>query len=490
MRIPSGSRPRLCLLCVAMAVVFAGQVAAAAQLVEVPADVLEDKIRGGMLGQILGNLNGLPHEMKYIREPGNVERYVPSLPEGARTDDDTDIEWVYISEMQRTGTLKLAPTQIVGLWKAHVNRGIWCSNDFARQLFELGLEPPLTGREAINPWARFNISGSFLSETFALASPGMPQSAARLALNYTHVGIDGEPAQTTQFVAAMISTAFVEKDINKVVDAGLAAVDRKSVIPLIATHVRTWHREHPDDWPATRKLIRDTYTRFGDGGEMGDKNGYELNTAATVAALLYGKGDFVETLRYAFNFGWDADNNAATGGAIVGVIKGKRWMDAQGWDIKDEYRNTTRDGMPNDETITRFTDRVIAVAGLSLKANGGGRSEMDGKAVYRIPLQEPGNVEPLVDPETRLAELKAALLPTLDAALKSESAKDRARAAYLAICLGEADRLSKEEPEAWGKAIGALNGQSGLVKAIFASPKPLGPALHKRAMDAGVRKAG
>ena len=68
----------------------------------IPADTLEDKLRGGMLGQILGNLNGLPHEFKYIDEPGNVEVYTPSLPDGAVTDDDTDIEWVYIREIART----------------------------------------------------------------------------------------------------------------------------------------------------------------------------------------------------------------------------------------------------------------------------------------------------------------------------------------------------------------------------------------------------
>src|SRR5215217_4143 len=91
------------------------------KLVEVPADVLEDKIRGGMLGQILGNLNGLPHEMKYIAEPGDVKAYTPSLPDGARTDDDTDIEWVYVVEMQRTGQLYLPPAKQVELWKKHIN---------------------------------------------------------------------------------------------------------------------------------------------------------------------------------------------------------------------------------------------------------------------------------------------------------------------------------------------------------------------------------
>ena len=73
----------------------------ATSAVEIPAEVLHDKIRGGLLGQMLGNLNGLPHEMQYIAEPGSVAGYVPSLPDGAWTDDDTDFEWVYVIEMGR-----------------------------------------------------------------------------------------------------------------------------------------------------------------------------------------------------------------------------------------------------------------------------------------------------------------------------------------------------------------------------------------------------
>src|ERR1035437_3138615 len=72
----------------------------AARPVVVPADVIRDKIRGGLLGQILGDLNGLAHEMKYIAEPGNVTDYTPSLSDGAWTDDDTDFEWVYVLAME------------------------------------------------------------------------------------------------------------------------------------------------------------------------------------------------------------------------------------------------------------------------------------------------------------------------------------------------------------------------------------------------------
>src|SRR3954468_19942048 len=79
------------------------------RIIEIPADVLEDKIRGGMLAQVIGNLNGLPHEFKYINNPGKVEHFTPSLPNGAVTDDDTDIEWVYLREIARTGNNTLPP---------------------------------------------------------------------------------------------------------------------------------------------------------------------------------------------------------------------------------------------------------------------------------------------------------------------------------------------------------------------------------------------
>src|SRR6187549_2182735 len=82
------------------------------RVVEIDADVLEDKLRGGMLAQVIGNLNGLPHEFKYIDQPGAVEHYTPSLPKGAKTDDDTDIEWVYLTEIAKSGDNMLPEPQL------------------------------------------------------------------------------------------------------------------------------------------------------------------------------------------------------------------------------------------------------------------------------------------------------------------------------------------------------------------------------------------
>ena len=81
---------------------------------------LADQMKGGLVGQLFGNLNGLVHEMAYIHEPGSVESYTPDLADGAWTNDDTDIEWIYVYAMQESDNLFLPPEHIMKLWKEHI----------------------------------------------------------------------------------------------------------------------------------------------------------------------------------------------------------------------------------------------------------------------------------------------------------------------------------------------------------------------------------
>lgn len=459
--------------------------AGADEIAEIHADVLADKIQGGLLGEILGNINGLPHELKYNRKPGNVVSYTPALPEGAWTDDDTDIEWVYIYAIEQSGEILLPPRRIMELWEKHINRYIWCANRYARDLMEIGIEPPLTGRIALNPWSVFNISGQFVCEAFGMIAPAMPQTAARVGVHYLHTTVDGEPIQTTQLFDTMIATAFVESDVERIVAAGLAAVDPESEIHRVVSDVRRWVKQNPDDWPKTWHAIKDKYMRYD--GNMRDINGHELNTAAIIGSLLYGKGDFVETLRLAFNFGWDADCNAATAASVVGVIKGRRWMDRQGWTIEERYKNVARPGLPTDETITRYGERLVAVARKVILANGGQEVDRDGKKVFRIRTERPANVEPLPKSIDRLDDLRKQLVPQIDRDLTG-TPRDRARAAYLALCLNEADRIAKDRPDDWARAIKALNDFPGMVKRIYKAPKPVAEQLQARAEAAGLEK--
>ena len=245
------------------------------KLLPFSARVIEDKIHGGLLGQILGNLNGLPHEFRYLDEPGDVRNYIPSLPEGAWTDDDTDIEWVYVVAMQGDRQLLLGPQRICELWQRHIQQRIWSSNQYVRQLFDLGLEPPVTGLAMINPWSEFNIAGQFCCECFGLIAPGLPESAARIGCHYTSVVISGEPLQATQLFTTMIATAFITDIIENILDAGEMALDPRSRVLEVVRQVRTWHKLYPDDWRLTRTKVKEAYDIFGKSHR--GRNGYELN---------------------------------------------------------------------------------------------------------------------------------------------------------------------------------------------------------------------
>jgi hypothetical protein len=156
-------------------------------------------------------------------------------------------------------------------------------------------------------------------------------------------------------------------------------------------------------------------------------------------------------------------------------------MNEQGWDIADFYRNTTRHGMPNDETITRFEDRVVACARLVIERQGGKRIENDGQIVWRIPVQPPANVEPLADDD--VANLRQ--LVHLEFSGASDDA-ERARAAYLAICTGDADRLQRENPAAWEQAIRSLEKFQALIGSFKDSQIPSTAPIRESAQRAGL----
>jgi hypothetical protein len=221
---------------------------------------------------------------------------------------------------------------------------------------------------------------------------------------------------------------------------------------------------------------------------MRDKNGYELNTGSTIAALLYGKGDVASTLQHAFNFGWDCDNSAATAGTIVGVMRGHGWMMAQGWRIVDRYRNTTRDEMPLDETISRFADRLTDLAEKVILENGGSRSLDGSQPVYRIRSEKPGCVLPLVNLADQAGQMRANLRPEIEhGVLRGKDDQTRARAAYLAICLDAAPELQEKHRDAWERALKALSGYENVVQALYHhSDVPAAPAMQAKATAAGL----
>jgi len=404
------------------------------------ADLL-DRIRGGWAGHMIGDIQGLPFEFKYKDTPGPLPDFTPNLPR-CKSDDDTDVEWVNLTAMDRHQSPKVLYPDLAYEWVRSINRNIYVSNKRARELMGEGILPPWTSHGALNPHARYNLSGQFCVESYGFLAPGLPQAAANLGIYYAKISVRGEPIQAAAYWASMISLAFFEPDIEKLVTRSLAAVDRASQHAEMVKDVLAWWRESPQDWMATRAKIQKKYR---------DERGWNMNATITngglvLTALLYGKGDFVETLRLAFALGYDADCNAATCGAVLGVIHGAREMESHpGWVLPTIYENRTRDGLPKTQTMDEIVAMTARLADMVL-ANQRVKREGAGDAtVYLIPIREPYVFERL-EPDTK--ETSESVLAAIDReALDRLYSKNAPTRMFAAIRLArrKGDSLSANE---------------------------------------------
>lgn len=385
----------------ALAATFLNTTIATAQSSAAPAVPLKtvsraellDRIYGGWVGMLIGGLEGLPHEFKYNEQPRETLPEFTFLAGGARSDDDNDFEWTHVWFMDQEEVAKLPYARIVEIWQANMNSGIWVANKKARELMDQGMIPPATGSVERNPHAWYNLSGQFCVESYGLIAPGMPQTAADIGLHYARIAVSEEPLQAAQFWTSLVSLrAFHEGDPEEAMQLALAAVDPRSCMAEVVADARRAFRAHPEDWQAARRVVDDKWRKE----RKWNGNSTPVNGALVCLALLYGQDDFYRTLQYAMALGHDADCNAATAGAVVGVRRGFQHLTSlPQFRMPDRYVNKTRPQLPAECPVSQQAETLLRVAERVILANGGQRATIDGQPGYRIQLQSPRLVEPL-----------------------------------------------------------------------------------------------
>ncbi|HOX04094.1 MAG TPA: ADP-ribosylglycohydrolase family protein [Candidatus Paceibacterota bacterium] len=360
---------------------------------EVTRAFLLDRIHGGWIGMLIGGLEGLPHEFKYKEQPRDTLPEFTFLEKGARSDDDNDFEWTHLWFMDQEGALKLPYPRLVEIWKANMNQGIWVANKRARELMDQGVMPPETGSAALNPHAHYNLSGQFCVESYGMIAPGMPQTAADLALHYARIAVSEEPLQAAQYWTALISLiAFHEGPLETAIEAALEAADPASAMAEAVADARRLHREHPRNWKAARQAVHRKWVQQ----RQWNMNSTPSNGALVLLALLYGEGDFYRTLQYAMALGYDADCNAATAGAVIGTRLGFRHIAAlPQFKMPGRYINRTRPSLPAESRVSDQAETLMRLCERVILTNGGERIEVDGQPAYRVRLQTPRTIEML-----------------------------------------------------------------------------------------------
>ena len=326
-----------------------------------------DKVRACWLGKNIGGSLGTPFECK--RGVFDVDFYTHDYSSGALPNDDLDLQLVWLNAAEKYG--KNLDSEILGeYWLSYIVADV-SEYGMGKNNMRMGLLPPLSGWYN-NPFG--NSCGCFIrSEIWACLAPGHPDIAVAYAYEDGIADHKDEGLYAEIFCAALQSAAFSETNVRELLDIG------KSYIPgdcLVSKAVDTAVDCYDSgiDWKAARKrMMHEVPGSFGhakQGSEYMEEPIGSLgmnapnNIGITILGLLYGKGDFSESLCIATGCGEDADCTAATLGALLGIMNGtgsipQKWLDPIGDEIKTVCVDLTKwETLSVPKTVTEFTDRI------------------------------------------------------------------------------------------------------------------------------------
>jgi len=304
-----------------------------------PADYTE-RVYAGVLGKIIGVYLGRPFEgwtyERITAELGDIQYYIHERL-GALLivpDDDISGTFTFVRALPDYGNSRdLTAARIGQTWLNYIIErrtilwwgGLGNSTEHTAYLrLKRGIPAPRSGAMELNgKVVAEQIGAQIFIDGWAMVAPGDPELAADLARRAASVSHDGEAVFGAQIIAAMEAHAFVERDLDVLLDTAIRLIPRDSVIYRLIYDVREWHASRPDDWRATRAKIAATY-----GYDTYKGNCHIVpNHALVMLGLLYGADDFQRSLMITNTSGWDTDCNAANVGCLLGIKNGLAGID-------------------------------------------------------------------------------------------------------------------------------------------------------------------
>jgi ADP-ribosylglycohydrolase len=302
----------------------------------------EERVYAGVLGKIIGVYVGRPFEQwKYERimeELGEVTYYVndklPSKPPIVVTDDDISGTFTFLRALPDYGySRELTPAQIGQSWLNYIIEertilwwgGFGNSTEHTAYLrLKNGIKAPDSGSLALNgKIIAEQIGAQIFIDGWSMVAPGDPELAVDLAGRAASVSHDGAAILGAQVVAAMESLAFVESNVDELIDCAVSLIPNDSLIYRMIGDIREWHAAETD-WHKTRERIAGLYNYENYGGNCH----MVPNHALIILGLLYGDDDFQEAMKVVNTAGWDTDCNSGNLGCLLGIKNGLAGLDA------------------------------------------------------------------------------------------------------------------------------------------------------------------
>jgi hypothetical protein len=319
---------------------------------QLPIETYKDKVAGGWLGQAIGVLWAqwtegkwqgqiVPFDLedwyrikpavekqieaagdweaqykaskKYVGEKSNWETW---KPDRMSDQDDLYVEFMFLHAIQKYG-LDVTGTQIAEEWVKYLDKErVWCANRGAYDNFLKGIWPPMSGNPRNTIWGDA-IDYQIEADLFGLISPGLPRISNAWGDRVGHIMNYGDGVYAGMAMSAMYGEAFFENNPRKLAEYSLRAIPSESKYAEMVRDVLDLHQRIPDWKEAWKKLE----TKWG----KKDLNGavdVRINGAFVYMGLLYGGGDFWQTMNISMRCGRDSDCNPSSSAGILGTVLG------------------------------------------------------------------------------------------------------------------------------------------------------------------------
>ncbi|MFZ9661724.1 MAG: ADP-ribosylglycohydrolase family protein [Chitinophagaceae bacterium] len=301
-----------------------------AQEIRISKKQLQDKIKGGWAGQTIGVTFGGPYEFRFQGSfigddqplKWNDTYLVKNMLESPGLYDDLYMDLTFVDVFEKYGLD--APLDSFSNAYAHAGYMLWHANQAGRYNILHGLKAPASGYWVNNPHADC-IDYQIESDFAGLMSPGMPNVASSISDKIGHIMNYGDGWYGGVFVGAMYSLAFIHNDVKTVIKEALNVIPQNTKFNACIADVIRWHQLYPNDWKMTWLEVQKKWANDV-GCPDGVHNAFNIdatvNAAYVVMGLLYGNGDFTNTLEIATRCGQDADCNPSSAAGILGTILG------------------------------------------------------------------------------------------------------------------------------------------------------------------------
>ncbi len=275
---------------------------------------------------------------------------------GSARDDDIDYPILALHLLETHGSA-LKPEHVGDAWTTLFPlKQVYTAERAAYVNLAAGLTPPevATFRNPYREWIGAQIRGDVYGYVF----PGDPWAAAALAfqdatLSHVANGVYGE-----MWAAALVSAAFVADDARTAIDSSLQVVPPQSRLAEAIRDVLAMY-DQGLDWDQALKRIQDGYGHYSWVHTIN-------NAALVVAGLLWGSGDYLQSVAFTVMGGWDTDSNGATAGSVAGILAGTAGLPEH---IIEPLHDRTRSALFgfDNSRISDLAERTytLAVHGLS-----------------------------------------------------------------------------------------------------------------------------